>query len=771
MNLILSVWLFIAVSFLSLKGFSQTGSVSGSVVGGGKALEFASVGFDGTTLGTTTNAQGNFLIKDVAFGEYTLVVAIVGYQRQTKKIELTPEVPELNVDFDLNESTSTLDQVVVTGTRTAKKITNSPVIVDVINSAILENTQSVSLSEGLKFQPGLRVETDCQTCNYTQLRMNGLQGGYSQILINSRPVFSPLTGLYGMEQIPTNMIDRIEVVRGGGSALYGSGAVGGTVNVITKAPKKSGYDMGYTYQNIEGASEHILSGNATVLNESKNAGATFFVNKRKREWWDANGDNFSEVPEIENNSFGTNLFFIPTENQKFDINLSSLNEYRYGGEMVEGAAHLAQQSEERTHNVLVGNIDHSLKLNDGNSSILSYAAFQNTQRTHYTGIFPDEPTEIDIHLTNPPYGTSENTTWQGGVQFNHNFDDFPLGSNVVTIGMEYVEDDILDVIESYNYRIDQVTQNFGTFLQSDWELGQDLNLLSGVRIDDHNLVDQLVASPRLSLLYKPFPTTQLRATWGTGFRAPQAFDTDLHIAFAGGGVSRIQLSDELRHERSNSFSASINYDKATERHVFGFTAEGFHTYLRDAFFLQPLGEDEFGEVFEKQNGDGATVQGITLEVRANYDEKIQLDAGITFQSSQFDTPIESSDVLAPRREFLRTPNQYGFGTLTITPTEQWKVAMNLAYTGPMLIVHFAGAPEQTEDAFVNSQAFTELGLRTSYTLPMKGIGTGLELFGGIKNVTNSYQDDFDTGKNRDSNFVYGPAAPRTYFFGVRLKSL
>lgn len=756
---------------IGFSGFAQAGRVSGAISSAGSALEFASVGLEGTTYGGVTNSNGNYAIEGMPWGEYTLLVSIVGYQRQSKKIKLSAQEPSIVLDFNLKEVTNTLDQVVVTGTRTAKKIINSPVIVDVINSATLENTQSVSLSEGLKFQPGLRVETNCQTCNYTQLRMNGLQGGYSQILINSRPIFSPLTGLYGMEQIPTNMIDRIEVVRGGGSALYGSGAVGGTVNVITKVPKKGGYDIGYTYQNIAGANEHILSGNTTVINENGNAGATFFVNKRRREWWDANDDNFSEVPEIENNSFGTNLFFIPTKNQKIDINLGSLNEYRYGGEMVEGAAHLAQQSEERTHNVLIGNIDHSIKLKNGNSSILSYAAFQNTQRIHYTGIFPDDEPDIQNHLTGPPYGTSKNTTWQGGVQFNHNFDLFPLGSNVLTVGTEYVEDDINDVIASYNYLIDQTTQNLGTFIQSDWELGTDLNLLSGMRLDDHNRVDQLIASPRFSLLYRPFETTQLRATWGTGFRAPQAFDSDLHIAFAGGGISRVQLSDELTHERSNSLSGSINYDKATERLVYGFTLEGFHTYLKDAFFLQPLGEDEFGEVFEKQNGDGATVQGITAEVRVNFDEILQVDGGMTFQSSQFDTPIQSSDALEARREFLRTPNDYGFGTLTYAPNDHWNIAANMTYSGPMLLVHLAGAPEQTEDTFINSRAFTELSFRTSFTFPLKGMGTGIELFGGVKNVTNAYQDDFDSGKNRDSNYVYGPYAPRTYFFGARLKSL
>ena len=154
-----------------------------------------------------------------------------------------------------------IDEVVITGTKTFKRQTDAAVIVNVIDSELLNQTQACNISEGLKFQPGLRVETDCQTCNYTQLRMNGLGGGYSQILINGRPVFSPLTGLYGMEQIPANMVERIEVVRGGGSALYGSSAIGGTVNVITRIPKESSYDISVSSSLINGqAMDNVFPG-------------------------------------------------------------------------------------------------------------------------------------------------------------------------------------------------------------------------------------------------------------------------------------------------------------------------------------------------------------------------------------------------------------------------------------------------------------------------------------------------------------------------------
>ena len=244
----------------------------------------------------------------------------------------------------------------VTGTKTFKRKTDSPVIVNVLSSEALDNVQACNLSDGLKFQPGLRVETICQTCNYTQLRMNGLAGGYSQILINGRPIFSPLTGLYGLEQLPVNMIERIEVLRGGGSSLYGSSAVGGTVNVITKIPKKNSYELNSLFQNINGQSSDImLTGNATVVAKEGNAGFSIFMNSRNRELYDHNDDNFSEIPLLENTAIGANLFFLPTDNQKVELSLSNLNEYRFGGEMdLSVPAYLTEQSEERNTSVWMG---------------------------------------------------------------------------------------------------------------------------------------------------------------------------------------------------------------------------------------------------------------------------------------------------------------------------------------------------------------------------------------------------------------------------------
>jgi len=165
------------------------------------------------------------------------------------------------------------------------------------------------------------------------------------------------------------------------------------------------------------------------------------------------------------------------------------------------------------------------------------------------------------------------------------------------------------------------------------------------------------------------------------------------------------------------------------------------------------------------------VKGLTLELRANYSKKVQLETGLTLQSSAFDQAIEYSDELESKRKFLRAPDLYGFATFSFIPNKKFKTSVNLVYTGSMELIHLAGSPEQKMDEYVNSNTFTELSFKTGYTFKLEEIDTNLELYAGMKNIFNAYQNDFDTGKNRDSNFIYGPGAPRTLFIGVKINTL
>ncbi|MDX1905058.1 MAG: TonB-dependent receptor [Thermonemataceae bacterium] len=755
------------LSFYTSALKAQYIEIQGFVKSKNKPVAFAVLRIKDTNYGAESDTLGFYRIRIPQRNtQVTLLVNVIGFYEYKNSFILGTQTT-VHLDIDLSNYEQSIEEVVVTATKTPKKNTDTPIIVNILDSQTLNNVQACNLAEGLKFQPGLRVETDCQTCNYTQLRMNGLSGQYSQILINGRPILSSLTSLYGLEQLPTNMIDRVEVIRGGGASLYGSSAVGGTVNILTKIPQKNDYEVNYSLQSINGKStDHQFNANLNRLFAHKKIAVATFFNHRNRDYYDHNSDNFSEIPLLKSYAIGFNSIFLPEKNQKLELSLSYLNEYRYGGEMVRKAAHLAQQAEERTHHIYLGNLDYQVNFNENKSSFITYIAWQKTDREHYTGVIPDDSLSIEEHLLQPPYGTSYTQTLQAGGQLNHSFN-ILKSKNILTLGTEYTQESIFDEIKAYQYLIDQKVENIGIFLQNDWEILPKLNLLYGIRADKHNTLPNWNFSPRASLLYKLGQQTQIRASYGEGFKAPQAFDTDLHIAFAGGGVSRVRLAPNLTQERSQSFSASINYDKANEYFVAGFTLELFRTSLKDAFYTENIGEDAFGEILEKKNGRNATVQGLTIELRANFRRKLQIESGFTLQSSLYKEPISYIENLAPQKDFLRTPQQYGFVLVNISPNKKYKFNFNMVYTGSMLLAHFAGAPNQNQDVLLYSKDFVEMSTKGSYNVHLKALKSNMEIFGGIKNLLNMYQNDFDIGKNRDSNYIYGTALPRTFFVGIK----
>ena len=190
-----------------------------------------------------------------------------------------------------------LGDVVVSATRNATKRRLAPTLVNVLDAKIFDRTQSSFLSQALKYQPGVRVEDNCQNCGFSQVRINGLDGPYSQILVDSRPVYSALAGVYGLEQIPTNMIERIEVMRGGGSALFGSSAIAGVINVITKDPTSSSASFSHEIRGIGGLNtfENTTNLNATYVTENNKLGITIFGQLHHRSPYDYTGDGYSEL--------------------------------------------------------------------------------------------------------------------------------------------------------------------------------------------------------------------------------------------------------------------------------------------------------------------------------------------------------------------------------------------------------------------------------------------------------------------------------------------
>ena len=224
-------------------------SVHGHVIdrNTGEHVPFLVVSLKGTTVGTSTGDTGHYFLEHLPQGTYMLQVSGVGYKTASQEITLKDGV-SLEVNFYVEEDNVMLDGVVVSANRSETTRMMAPTLVNVVEMATYDKVNATSLSQGLVFQPGVRVENNCQNCSYQQVRINGLDGPYTQILIDSRPIFSSLAGVYGIEQLPANMVDRVEVMRGGGSALFGSSAIAGTINIITKEPVRNSASISPYYK-------------------------------------------------------------------------------------------------------------------------------------------------------------------------------------------------------------------------------------------------------------------------------------------------------------------------------------------------------------------------------------------------------------------------------------------------------------------------------------------------------------------------------------------
>ena len=197
----------------------------------GEHLPFVNVQIKGTSIGTVTDESGHYFLKNLPVGRQIVVFSFVGYETEELPVQIVAN-KTVELKAVIREVSRQLNSVVVTANRYATKRQEAATIVNVLSPQLFENTAGVCVADALQYQPGVRVENTCSNCGKTELRMNGLQGQYSQILMDSRPVFSSLASVYGLEQVPAAMIDRVEVIRGGGSALFGANAVAGVVNII-----------------------------------------------------------------------------------------------------------------------------------------------------------------------------------------------------------------------------------------------------------------------------------------------------------------------------------------------------------------------------------------------------------------------------------------------------------------------------------------------------------------------------------------------------------
>lgn len=731
-------------------------------------VPFAAVYILETRQGVNADEYGKFQFTNLPEGTYTLQVKLIGYEPQEVKVNVSNDRPaEIHVHMKVEGILA--DEIVVSANRNAVKRCDAPVVVNVLNQKSFERTNSTDLAKVLNFQSGLRTENNCQNCAFPQVRINGLEGPYSQILINSRPVVSALSGVYALEQIPSNMVDRIEVVRGGGSALFGANAVGGTINVITKEPVQNSFSAATTISNMAGASwEEVFNANASLVSYEGVYGVSLYESYRNRSPYDRDDDGFSEVGKLSLNTFGINAFYKPSHYGKINLEYHATNEFRRGGNKFDLEPFQTDITEQTKHVINSGGISYDQFFSGYDHKMSLYASVQHIDRNSYYGA-----------QQNPDaYGKTDDLTWVAGGMYVGNFKKVLFSPATFTAGVEYQANYMHDVMVGYNRDMKQDVGILGVFAQNEWKMKY-FTLLAGLRLDNHNLIDNPILSPRVNLMYKPNGKFQARLTWSTGFRAPQAYDEDLHITAVGGEGVLISLADGLKPERSNSFSGSIDWAFNLGHWQANLLLEGFYTDLRDVFVLETIGHDEQGNMIqERRNGSGARVYGANLDFKIAHGKDVALQLGFTAQRSRYKQAeywSEDPDV-APTRNMWRSPDYYGYFTLSGSPFDNFDWSLSGVYTGKMYVPHFA--PDLSEipadypytyiagDVLERTPHFFELNAKVGYTFVFRD-HLKFQVNLGVQNILNQFQRDLDQGGYRDAGYFYGPTAPRTYFIGIK----
>ena len=752
-------------------------------------LPYVTIQLKGTTVGTTTDATGHYFINNLPIGRFTILTQHVGYETLEKEV-IIEKNKTIELNFELKPALLSLNEVVISANRNKTSRKLAPSLVTILNMKMLEVTNSCDLSQGLRFQPGLRVENNCQNCGVTQVRINGLEGPYSQILVNSRPVVGALAAVYGLEQIPANMIERVEVMRGGGSALFGSSAIGGVVNIITREPIRNSGEVSHSTLNYNGMGswQQSTTYNASILTDSRNAGITVFGQNRVRDAFDYDSDGFSELAELKNRTLGFHSFLKTGLYSKLTFDYRNMHEHRRGGDNLKLQPFEAYIAEQLEHYINGGGLNFSRTDSDGNNALNIYASAQHVLRLSYYGggdpvvreAAADELKDaFDNNIARlTSFGRSTELTFQAGTQYMHRFDRLLFMPSEITGGLEYLQDNLKDASGYRREGIKQITRNGSAFLQNEWK-NERWSFLLGGRLDKHNLVEGLIFSPRVNMRYNPTRNTNFRFSYSEGFRAPQYFDEDLHVDIAGGEQLVRHLAKELKEERSRSLSSSVDFYHSFGAIQLNLMLEGFYTRLINPFESVTTGRD----VIVQNSDDKASVYGINLEGRLALGNKFQVQSGITLQKSQYDNPRKwwepaseeekELDGVEAVKSMMRTPNAYAYTVASWTPVKPLSVTLSGNYTGSILVPHCAGDGVENVDKFSKiyitekSPSFFEINLRLAYTFKLNS-RIELQLNGGVQNIFNAFQDDFDTGAGRDSAYTYGPMAPRSFFAGVKI---
>ena len=745
---------------LSIPAFAATDAhIAGHVLDAHthEHLSFVNVQVEGTSLGCLTDESGHFYLKNLPEGELTIVFSMMGYETEKRTVTLRRDtLIEMNVA--IAETSFMIDNVVVTANKYETKQREVATIVNVIPPLIIESTTSNSMADVLNFQTGLRVEETCSNCGVPQIRINGLEGQYTQILMDSRPIFSSLASVYGLEQLPAGMVDRIEVIRGGGSALYGANAIAGVVNIITKEPSRNSLNISNSSAFTQTGTYDINTNmNASVVSENQKAGLFLFGVQRNRQQYDRDNDGYSDIPHLNSTTLGFRSYFKTSDYSKITAEYHHTTEFRRGGYGIDSLQpHESPLTEQLKHNIDAATAKWDMYTADNKHFVSVYTSFQHIARDSYFG----------TNYNPNAYGKSTDIVSVTGAQYRFSY---PCGimNADLSAGAEYSYNQLRDQILGYDRNTLQKVHLGGGYIQNEWKNKQ-WSILVGGRLEQHSLLDKPVFSPRANIRYTPIEPIILRLSYASGYRAPQIYEEDLHVGAVGGEVSLISLDENLKPEYSHSISGSIDMYKRFGKWDLNLTLEGFFTQLNDVFTLVENGHDAQGNLLlTRTNASGARVAGMNIEAKVGFGHLLTFQAGYTYNHSRYIEPLQWSDNpnITPQRRMFRTPEHYGYFLCNIEPVKHFHIVTNGKVTGNMLVQHFAGYVPEDEE--VTTPTFFEWDIKVCYDIPLYKHYT-LEINAGVKNLLDNFQSDIDKGMDRDAGFIYGPATPRTFFAGINL---
>jgi len=778
---------------------AKFGSIRGRVIEEktGEPLPSVNVIVKRTSFGAATGVNGEYFISHLPSGTYKIMASMIGYKPNVKEVKILSG-QTVRVDFKLRESPLETGGVVVTGTRTPKYIKDVPIRTEVLTSKLIEDKGARDLYRALEGVPGIRVEQQCQYCNFSMVRLQGLASDHTQVLIDGQPVYSGLASVYGLQQVATANIDRIEIVRGAGSALYGAGAIAGVINVITKTPSqrpeaKVGIELG-TY--------NTNTYDFTASMKKDNTGVMLYAQKHEGGAIDEtrDGNNSDEVREpdgitdrVKSDAInaGFSVFMDDISgNDKIRLTGKNLHELRQGGTLdddtyenpfTEGTERIITDRSEvnaryrkqflygnQINVIFVYTRHHRNATND--TYLGDYMATHDNTLPPLEDMRPYLATEgmyvVNLNYLQPVLGTHRLLI---GVQYSHNRLE-ETGKYVV------VDEDDSNYGEAYTSISKKHADEIGSYLQDEFSIGDALEIVAGVRYDYHKSEDNFRGSgkvspqgfspveyeewalnPRFAIQYKFSPFLTLRGSVGTGFRVPYGFSEDLHLC---SGSPRIWKGTGLEPEKSISFNFSLDYEMQDRFYI---NANFFRTNLKDKIGFVEAGTEakKLGYTYEWKNIDNAYVQGIELNGSFLLIQNLVLDADFNINDGQYEHEREDwiGTPYQERSKYISRFPRYTAGfKLNFTP-QNWNFVFGGDYQGPMYIDYYKDEEEPTK--IKETEPHLLLNAKVS-----RHFFDRFDLFVDIKNLTNYVQPEKHTD---DAAFMYAPVYGRIISGGIEFE--